>query len=277
MNKKTLATIFALAFISVTSYPAFLRAEPDRLVSDRSFLTAFNPPKQPPRGAPRGRGRGAASRPGDKNAQCPEVNTPLVALVPNKQKEEKGIWGLATDERPTLWFYVPYSSKQVNSATFYLTDESDNYVQEPIEISLPENPGVVGIRLPASSGPLATDNAYDWKFTIFCSEDKKVRVSVNGVIEREVPSAKLRQDLETSKEGEEYRAYSDNGFWYDAITNLAEMRLANPDDVELTAAWQELLKHENVGLGEVASEPIVLYERFEGASQTVETIATQAQ
>jgi hypothetical protein len=53
----------------------------------------------------------------------------------------------------------------------------------------------------------------------------------------------------------EYTAYAAHNVWYDAVTNLAELRRANPGDRVLAQEWTNLLKA--VGLEELAQVAIV--------------------
>ncbi|NER37267.1 MAG: DUF928 domain-containing protein [Oscillatoria sp. SIO1A7] len=251
MNKRNLAFIFALALLSATSYPTLSEARPDRLVNASSESKQFKPPPPPPGGRPRGRRFGAASRPADSSAQCPEVAVNLAALVP-----EIGVIGNTVKERPTFWFYFPYESKDVHSARFVLLDEKEEYVQEPIEVSLPEKPGVIGIRLPSDSRSLEVGKTYDWRLTVFCdSEDMTVRDSVYGSVQRVAIEPSLLDALEQSES--QHVAYAENGIWYEAIGNLAERLYADPTNADLIAAWERLLG--DVKLEQIANVRYIEY------------------
>lgn len=238
MNKRNLAFIFALALLSATSYPTLLEARPDRLVNASSESKQFKQPPPPPGGRPGGRRFGAASRPADSSAQCPEVAVNLAALVP---ETSAGVVGNTVKERPTFWFYIPYESKDIHSARFVLLDDKEEYVQEPIEVSLPEKPGVIGIRLPSDSRSLEVGNTYRWRFTVFCdSEDRTVRASVYGSVQRVATDPSLADALERSES--QHVAYAENGIWYEAIGDLAEQLYADPTNADLIAAWERLLR-----------------------------------
>jgi hypothetical protein len=67
-------------------------------------------------------------------------------------------------------------------------------------------------------------------------------------------NSKLENQLNSGKY-QEYIVYRENGIWYDAITNLAELYSANPENRELAQAWANLL--ESLGYAWVVQEPFV--------------------
>lgn len=70
----------------------------------------------------------------------------------------------------------------------------------------------------------------------------------------------LDNQLKTAKP-REYLAYSANNIWYDALTNLGQLRGANPQNSMINQDWINLLN--SVGLQDFASEPIVEHYNLE--------------
>jgi hypothetical protein len=258
IKKKWLTFAFILADILVSSMTVPLRA---------SFVVPMNSPKtevdkfivqqkldfkMPPEGAP-GQGRGGA---GSRNPIC-DLELPLTALIPLRY------FGLTT-ESPTFWFYVPYPSTIGYSVEFLLEDrdsaKKDNEPQEIYKQTFPlqATPGIINIRLPERI-KLDSDKDYQWKFSVIVNpEDRNDDCFVYGGV-RQIPSNfNLNLQLETATTRQERIAiYAENGLWYDTLTNLAELRLQNPDDAALKADWENLLEHPLVRLGDIVSEPLV--------------------
>ncbi len=72
-------------------------------------------------------------------------------------------------------------------------------------------------------------------------------IHVNGWVQR----VELEQEI--SEQGVAF--YEQTGIWYEPLTKLAESRIENPEDEELKAEWENLLKA--VNLEAIAQEPIL--------------------
>ena len=221
----------------------------------------FTPPSPPDRGAPSGRQQGGASR-----GPCPAVVKPLTALVPATQKTLAGtkgdssglntfesVWGLTAAEYPTLWFYVPYSLTPKLPMEFVLQDDQGNNVYKTTLTTSETPPGIVKIRLPSTAAPLEVGKMYHWYFSINCDPDSPV--FVEGSVQRSVLLPTLASQLQKATPSESVALYAANGYWYDALTTLAELRSANLADTKLKNDWVSLLH--SVDLDAIAQEPIV--------------------
>lgn len=69
------------------------------------------------------------------------------------------------------------------------------------------------------------------------------------------PTAILTNELKNAPALKQVVLYQSNGFWFDALTTLAEQRRLNPNDSTLTTEWANLLKSE--GLDAIVQEPLV--------------------
>jgi Domain of Unknown Function (DUF928) len=182
--------------------------------------------------AERGTGGAASIRDEGCNAQVSDI--PLLALVPPDDS------GLTTQDHPTLFFYVPVArSKQVTQAEFMLLDEQQAYVfDRPIQVELPPTPGLTHFTLPATTQPLAANQRYNWYFSIICDAEEPSRnPSISGWIQRITPSLALAQDLQRSPDLLHYRAYDEDGIWYDALASLA----MSDRDPNSQALWSQIL------------------------------------
>ncbi|WP_257236222.1 DUF928 domain-containing protein [Nostoc sp. 'Peltigera malacea cyanobiont' DB3992] len=79
-------------------------------------------------------------------------------------------------------------------------------------------------------------------------------------MQRQVLTQALDGQLKAAKL-REYIAYSANNIWYDALTNLGQLRQANPQNATINKDWVDLLNA--VGLQDFAKEPIVQHYNLE--------------
>lgn len=251
----------ALGLVSFTSCFTRIQAQPSKQVVS---TVRFDPPPLPAkadRGAPSGRQQGGASR-----GLCPKVDKPpLTALVPstqttlgNKQGGLPGlttfesVWGLTATESLTLWFYVPYSLTPNLPIEFVLQDEQGEKVYETFVPVSETSSGIVKFRVPSTT-PLEMGKMYHWFFSINCVPGDPV--FVEGWVQRVAPNSTLASQLQKATPRESIALYAANGYWYDALTTLAELRSANPRDATLSNDWVSLLH--SVKLDAIAQEPIV--------------------
>ena len=75
-----------------------------------------------------------------------------------------------------------------------------------------------------------------------------------GQIVRLSTNTQMANQLEAVKP-QEYIAYKSNDIYYDAVTDLAELLVGDPQNPQLNDAWSELL--EELDLSELVGEPFV--------------------
>ena len=205
----------------------------------------------PPQRGIAGNRTAAASR--DK---CPTVAQPLTALVPEyRDNTGNQVWGLTSMERPTLWFYVPYTNTAIVNMSFTLQDESNptepKIIYQNLKLSPTRTPGVMSIVVPNSIEPLTTNKSYHWflSVNVGCGP-----LFVDGWVQRVEPEPNLRQILARANPAARVALYTENGLWYDALTTLATLRVSKPQDSALSQDWQNLL--DAIELGYLASQPL---------------------
>ncbi|MHC5936151.1 DUF928 domain-containing protein [Nostoc sp.] len=258
-TKIQLIAAFGMACLGIIgSYPMIW------ITPSAAAPVTFSPPPPPPdRGATGDRG-GAASR------GCGVSNQSVIALVPvYKQTLKQGqteavsvtkVWGLTTEKHATFWFFVPYKKSTINSIEFVLKDESTKLSQTLYRttVTIPEEPGIISIRLNATTPPLEVDKMYHWffKIKINCNPQQPPEQEyVEGWVQRVNLNPKLVDSPKQATPLQRVKLYADNGIWYDALTTLAELRLAKPEDPTLAVEWMNLLK--SVDLENLAKQPLL--------------------
>jgi hypothetical protein len=111
---------------------------------------------------------------------------------------------------------------------------------------LPATPGVISISLPETpESALEQGKFYHWYLKLYCatSTREEADLVVDGWLKRVSKSLENQSSTEISH------------IWYDSVTNLANRRLASPQDEKLKSEWIKLLK--SVGLESLAQEPLV--------------------
>lgn len=227
---KTQKLVVALGLASCLVQSSGLNAQPNNRSQQPNNPTQiptekvgrFVPPPLPDRGVPTGRRKGAASRTGRRS--CPPKISNLTALVPEIEKNKP--WGLTFAEHPTFWVFIPAMPAEVRSAEFVLQDKEDRDIYRT-QLVLPATSGIIRIDLPdLPQYSLEIDKSYRWTFKIFCApQNSSYYVSVDGIVKRV-----------TKKDN------NVNSVWYDILTDLANRRLAAPEDIQLRDYWAQLMR-----------------------------------
>lgn len=179
---------------------------------------------------------------------CPFVVKPLTPLVP------KYYIGLTVFDRPTFLVFVPYSPTNQQLARFTLWNERENKVYETT-FELPNQPGIVSFRLKENAPSLEVGKTYRWDFSFLCGEGRGFD-SVQGWVKRVTLPDTLKSKLETATPRERIALYAANSLWYEALTELAQLRLKKPEDEAIEADWEDLLRDPDVRREQIVSEPI---------------------
>jgi hypothetical protein len=213
------------------------------------FIPANHHP--PDRGTPPAN-EGTGSRGG-----CIEMKhqPPLTSLVGSPNLK------LTTQKHPHIWVYVPYTSQQADEGEFSLQDGDEELLRT--RFKLQGTPGIVSISLPANIPPLQVGKEYRWYLDINCpnsaaSGTLPTPASLTGLVQRVSVSSQIQQELNTAKTPlEKIGIYAKHGIWIEALTELAQLRLQEPNNSQLRITWIEFLSAENVGLARIAQEPII--------------------
>ncbi|MBW4562704.1 MAG: DUF928 domain-containing protein [Mojavia pulchra JT2-VF2] len=257
--KHLLQTCFIpLILLNIVSYPLQVHAQVTTQPVKKAVSNTQNRLAQlkfPRNGAPIGRRQGGARRTG---TQCPDLKTPITALVPGEEtlNESESFLALTVSEYPTFWVYVPHLPTNLRTGEFVFQDEKGKDIYRT-PLTLADKPGVIGISLPPSPQyALKQGSKYQWYFKVYCGAPQTTSeyFYVKAWVQRIALTSELKTQLNTSKPGE-YVAYAVNYIWQDAVTNLAQMHRTNSSSRVVAEDWTNLLT--SVGLSEFASAPIV--------------------
>jgi hypothetical protein len=242
--------VIALGVASLIGNRGFLLAQSDKRTNSHAqgVEISFDPPD---RGTPLSN-EGTGSR-GD----C--LYKP--SLPPLQSLAGKNHLKLTTSDRPTFWIYLPYTQTEAPYGEFSLQVGDDEIYRTRFRLTA--KPGIVGVSLPSTVAPLEVGKEYRWYFDINCSasassDDLSTPASLTGMVERVSFSANFARELKTaSKPINRIATYTKHGIWYDAVTELAQLRLEQPENPTLKQAWSQLLSDRHVNLEEISSEPIL--------------------
>jgi hypothetical protein len=255
LNRTKGLFLFLGVLVSWASYSIILSAWAQNEVSHNQpsqeqinlTLVEKDPPK---RGTPPGK-EATGSR-GD--CIYKQDKPPLTLIVGSNQSQ------FTVKAYPTIWVYLPYSSQEATDGEFSLQDGDIDVYRA--RLKLPTRSGIVGISLPSRIPALKVGKEYRWYVDINCSRHVSSNIptpdSITGVVQRQLISEELERDLKTAKTPlEKIFVYAKHNIWYEAITELAQLRLNEPNNSTLTKAWFKLLNTEDFSLGNLSQEPIV--------------------
>ncbi|GGA23954.1 DUF928 domain-containing protein [Okeania sp. KiyG1] len=178
----------------------------------------------------------------------------LTALIPNPEIDKNKVQ-LTVAKSPQIFMYVPPTSAELMQILIKKEDGvTDIYRTEPINI--PAKSGVIAISIPEAEAKLEIGKNYRWIIRVICNPKKRRDDLVaSGWLRRIEPNSNLADRLKNAEKNEYPSIYASNGIWLDAVKNLAELRLAEPDNLELENDWQELL--ESAGLNDLVEAPLL--------------------
>jgi len=247
MSKSKCALTIACMLLGWMSYFVPAMAQPNQPANNNSQNIQIHFQDKEPDGSSRGRPikRGGTGSRGD----CPPVDVLTTGLIPEKNV------GLTVDESPSFWFFVPYKRTDTPIGEFVLQDETNNDVYRT-NFTLPNTPGVVSLKLP-STVALAVNTDYQWYFKLYCSKQQLSNpIFVHGWVQRIPLKPELASLLKSATTPRQRIAiYAENGIWYSALSELANLRLAEPKNPIFANDWANLLQ--DIGLADLASKPIV--------------------
>ena len=203
----------------------------------------FQPPEQ---GVP-GRREGGGTR----GLECPTATT---ALIP------QSTMGQTISAKPTFFYYLPVALDK--TVQFELADERDKTIYKKSFRMVTSRAGIVSVSLGSdgNSPALEVGKNYKWYFTIKCSPKKYTTddVLVSGWINRTALAPTVKTELDRSPDRSKLRIFAQQGFWYEYLATLAQLRIESPSDASLALKWSEVLN--SVELGKIAREPLVASE-----------------
>lgn len=245
---------FLWLLVSFPSCSAPTVASTEKLASNdhQAQTNGVQEEKDPPsRGTPPAK-EGTGSR---GNCGYKQGMIPLTRVVGSNQLKS------TVNERPTVWVYVPYTSTDAESGEFSLQDGDVELYRT--RFRLPEKAGIISVSLPSTVPALAIGNSYRWYVEVNCNGASNrgnlaTPASITGLIQRQSVPVELAKQLEkASSPLEKVSAYTKYGIWYETITELAQLRLKEPQNPTFKKIWVELLSAKQVGLESIAQVDII--------------------
>jgi hypothetical protein len=214
-----------------------------------SAVTAIAVEFRPPRRSIPARREGAGTR----GPACVQGEPNLTVLLPPTNL------GLTTADYPQFFWFVPQTRAKSMKFSLFQGDDQDPTQQLIYEQTLdtPTAPGVVRFALPKaeSAAPLQVDRDYFWTVTLVCQPDDPSRnISAEGWIQRVAIEPDLAKALATAKASDRPQIYAENGYWFETLASLANLRCENAGNAALTKSWVKLLT--SVKLGRLANQPL---------------------
>jgi Domain of Unknown Function (DUF928) len=195
--------------------------------SSKPAAFQYSPPIPPSLGAPKGRTGGGASR-----GTCVQHQA-MQAVLP---RDTSRAYELTASEHPTFWFYLPDRSNPETRLEFVVQDAADQYVYKTVFNQPNAIAGLISLTLPEQSPALVANAVYSWTLSIQCDPKHPSQMAfIRGGIQK-VAIANKTNDPEATAQ-----LYAQQGFWYDAITILAEALQTQPVRQSTAQLWQDLL------------------------------------
>ncbi|MGK7887693.1 MAG: DUF928 domain-containing protein [Leptolyngbyaceae cyanobacterium] len=201
------------------------------------------------------------------------VNREMIALLP---VDNRGGW--TTVGTPNIWIYLPFSLRSDYDARLFVETfqmgEDGTMVAEAMtrqRLQMQDTqPGIHFFPVALTDGPVPADLApaespdqlipstvYRWTLKISCDEIGNEPMELSGNIRRVDVDVSAHPDWSSDNPTSFSTAYADNQVWYDALTVLGWLRLAEPENTDYIEAWQQLLSYPTVGLEAIANEPLI--------------------
>ncbi len=178
----------------------------------------------------------------------------LVALMPEDNV------GWTTDAYPRFYWYLP-----VNQASFVeFTLEQPSEAGETPEViyqtrfEVTGESGIMSLQIPENENipPLTVGDRYRWQVAVFCNPNSpEGDIQVDGWVERQSPDASLQEAIAIASASEQVGLYASNGYWFNALDQLATLKASDPDNAELQTRWEELLTSVNLAI--MACQPLL--------------------
>ncbi len=188
----------------------------------------------------------------DNNSRCNDYQPPigLTALIPSSNI------GVTLSEYPTFFFYVPDVNLEGVEGEFILRNQDAQEIYKEI-VTLHAADSIVAVKLSASPTlpPLEIGKSYYWIFSLLLDKvDRSSNTDVAGWIKRVEPDSVIKNQLVAATDKAQPAIYATNGIWYEALSTLAKLRCASPNDPTILSNWTSLLQQ--IELPEIAKKPL---------------------
>lgn len=172
-----------------------------------------------------------------RNTACGEDTENIVYLLGNRNRE------FTASAYPSFWFYIPQNLNGINKIKLIVTELATGKKIYDRVLPKPQKPGIIGVNIPQSPKyALAPKTNYTWSLQVDCTgTQQEVEIALTGWLSRLPSNSKLQNQLAQTAELEKYKVYLQHNLLYDALTDLASLRIAKPNNPNIEVAWTDLL------------------------------------
>jgi hypothetical protein len=195
-------------------------------------------PPAPDTGSPEEDFAAGGTRDGQlKNTVCGTNTENIVYLLGNKNRE------FTASAYPSFWFHIPQNMNGINQMKLVVTELTTGKKIYDRILPKPQQPGIIGVNLPQSPQyALSPKTNYTWSLQVDCAGEKQEpEIALTGWLSRLSSNSKLENQLANTSELNKYKVYLQNNLLYDALNDLAELRIAQPNNTNIEIAWTDLL------------------------------------
>lgn len=171
------------------------------------------------------------------NKICGENSQEMVYLLGNRNRE------FTLSAHPTFWFYLPDRVKKVAQINFVLTELETGKEIYARALQPPEKAGIFGISMPSKPEyTLSPQVNYRWSLEVDCAEsDEEPIIALEGWLSRLPLNSDLKNKLAATPDEQKHLVYLQHNLLYDALNDLVQLRIVQPQNTELITAWNQLL------------------------------------
>jgi hypothetical protein len=172
-----------------------------------------------------------------KNALCSVDKERIAYLLGNNNRE------FTLSAYPTFWFYIPHTLKKVAQMKFVVTElETGKKIYDRV-IKDTKKSAIIGIKAPHEQRyALSPEINYSWSLQVDCDgREGDSEIALAGWLSRSALNNQLKPQLTAAPETEKYTVYLKHNLLYDALTEVAQNHIAEPNNMQMESAWNQLL------------------------------------
>jgi Domain of Unknown Function (DUF928) len=243
---KMIKPVFAIFWILFGFTPVNADLVKQNLKQNPKPNSTPTPNSTNPPGSSESEGPGTANAPrgGGSRPACKDIQPTLTPIIPATSQSDGNVLlsGKTTKNHPTFWFYIPYKSIDIQSATFTLQDRKKEKPAFEKNVNIASTPALISISLPPTAPALENGKLYDLRLStsVFCPPNRQLDTGfVEAQVIKENISQNLDNQLKRATPQQQVSIYAKAGFWYDALTTSAELKRTNPNDNNLAQLLRE--------------------------------------
>jgi len=146
-------------------------------------------------------------------------------------------FGLTIAPNPKFFAYIP-QTKAIAVEVTLENPQGKGIARKRLELKT--SPSIVAVQFDQIS--LEVDKDYKWLISLVCEDGDPEDLFAEGIIRRIKPESSMLAKLEKATAIDKVYMYAKFGIWYEAIAELANLRLSQPNSPDLKNNWLNLLK-----------------------------------